>query len=191
MISNRFALTLAAGVAAFSVQAQGTISATATLTETGVSGSEYEYSLALLNTGTVSINAFWYGWVQDSFDLPGAPTSIGAPAGWSGAADGHSIQFGNSTGSAIAPEQTGTFLFESTFGPSAMTSGITDNAPTGDSVAYATVTAMNEFEQSVPGVASGPFVPTLSTVPEPSTLGLFAIGLLATGWRKWRRRSGD
>jgi hypothetical protein len=190
IILSRFALAVAAGMAAGSLQAQGTLTATATITETGMVGSEYEYSLALDNTGNTPINAFWYGWIQGSFDLPSTPTSITAPSGWSSSTSfPDSVQFANNTGSAIAPGGFVTFTFESTSSPTAMTTGTTDGAPTGDSIAYATLAAMASFDQSDPGVASGPFVPTLVTVPEPSTLALLTAGL--TGLCIWqaRRRS--
>jgi hypothetical protein len=172
-------------------RAQGTLSATATLTETGTAGGEYEYSLTLDNTGSVPINAFWYGWVQGSFDLPSTPTSITAPSGWSSSTSfADSVVFENNSGSAVAAGGTGTFTFESTFGPSAMTSGTTDGAPTGDSVVYASASGPGTFGENDPGVASGPFQPTATAVPEPSTFGLVATGL--TGMSFWlaRRRSG-
>ena len=52
-----FVFTVAAGLAAGSLHAQGTLTCTATLTEVGMVGSEYEYSLALDNTGSNPINA--------------------------------------------------------------------------------------------------------------------------------------
>jgi hypothetical protein len=162
-----FALTFAAGLAACRLQAQGTLSAAATITETGMVGNAYEYSLTLTNTGSNPINAFWYGWTIGSFNLPSVPTSIVPPTGWTATTSSDSVQFGNSTGSAIAPGSTGTFTFESTSSPSAMTTGTHEGDPTGQSVAYATVTAMRDFEQSVAGVASGPFTPTLGTAPPP------------------------
>jgi hypothetical protein len=174
-----------------SIRAQGTLSATAALTETGTSGSEFEYSLTLDNTGNVAINAFWYGWVQGSFDLPSTPTSITAPTGWSSSTSfADSVVFENNSGSAVAPGQIGTFNFESTFGPTAMTSGTTDNAPTGDSVVYASSSGPSSFGENDPGVASGPFQPSLTAVPEPSAFGLLATGL--TGMSLWmaKRRSG-
>jgi hypothetical protein len=171
-------------------RAQGTLSATATVTETGTSGSEYDYTLTLDNTGGNAINAFWYGWTQGSFNLPGAPTSLAGPTGWTASADGNSVQFGNSTGTAIPAGETGTFTFQSTFDPAAMTSGTHDGDPTGDSVAYATVAAMDSFDESDPGVASGPFVPTLNPVPEPGTFGLLATGLSGMSFWLARRRAG-
>jgi hypothetical protein len=156
-----FALTVAAGLAACHLQAQGTLSAAATIVETGTSGSAFEYSLTLTNTGSNPINAFWYGWTINSFNLPSVPTSIAGPTGWSGAAVGNSIQYQNNTGSAIAPGGTGTFTFKSTSSLTAMTTGIHQGDPTGESVAYATVSAMIACDQSDPGIASNPFTPTL------------------------------
>jgi PEP-CTERM motif len=188
IIANRFVLTVAAGLAACNLQAQS-ISASATLTETGTSGSEFEYSLVLDNTGATPINAFWYGWVQGSFDLPSTPTSITEPAGWTSSTSfADSVQFGNNTGSAIGVGQTGTFTFDSTSSLSAMTSGTTDGAATGSSVVYDNVSSMTGFGENNPPSSSGPFVPT--AVPEPSSLSLLALGsfgFLGAGWRKLRR----
>ena len=170
-----------------SSRAQGTLSATATITETGQVGSEYEYSLTLDNTGSNPINALWYGWIQGHFDLPSSPTSIGEPAGWTGTADGNSIKFGNSSGSAIAPGGFGTFTFDSTSDFAAMTTGTTGGTATGNSVAYAAVSYMSSFDQSDPGKASNPFVPT--AVPEPSTLGLMLTGLAGIWFWLVRRRA--
>jgi hypothetical protein len=183
------AYAAAAGLVASNLHAQGTISATATLTETGTVGSEFEYSLSLDNTGSVPINAFWYGWIQFAFDLPTIPTSVTAPSGWAGTVQGKSIQFANNSGSAIAPGAFGTFTFESTSTPTAMTTGSNGGAPTGDSVAYATVAAMQSSDQSDPGIATGPFQPTLTTVPEPSTFGLLATGLGGVSAWMARRRT--
>jgi hypothetical protein len=184
----RFAVVATAGLAAGSLHAQ-TISASATLTETGTSGSEFDYTLTLDNTGTVPINSLWYGWVPGSFDLPSSPTSITALSGWSGDADGNSIQFENGTGSAIAPGTFGSFTFETTFGPAAMTSGMNDGKPTGSSVAYASPTGPATFGENQPGVSSGPIVPTLQSVPEPSTFGLLATGLTGMSFWMAKRRS--
>jgi hypothetical protein len=162
-----FVLALAAGLVTGRLQAQGTLSATATITQTGKSGSKFKYSLTLTNTGSNPINAFWYGWTLGSFNLPSIPTSIAGPAGWSGATFGASIQYQNNTGSAIAPTSSGTFTFESTSTLTAMTTGIRQGDPTGESVAYATVNAMNLCDQSDPGIASDPFTPTAQAIQSP------------------------
>jgi hypothetical protein len=147
---------------------QGSLSAQATLTETGRSGNEYNYTLILTNTGSNPINAFWYGWIVETFDLPSVPTNIKAPTGWTSATSSQSIRFGNSTGSAIPSGGIGIFTFESTNDPTAMTSGTNGGTATGNSVAYATVNAMGLRDQSDPGIASDPFIPTLQAVPVPA-----------------------
>jgi hypothetical protein len=184
-----FAVAVAASVAAGNLRAQGTLTATATITEIGMVGSEYEYELALDNTGSNPINALWYGWTPGRFDLPSVPTSITGPSGWGASTVSDSVQFANNSGSAIAPGAIGMFAFESTSSPTALTSGTTDGDPTGESVAYGTVASMNEGQESVAGVASGPFTPTLATVPEPSTLVLMVTGLAGTSAWLTRRRS--
>jgi hypothetical protein len=175
-----FALTIAAALAACRLQAQGTLSATATIIETGKSASDFEYSLTLTNTGSNPINAFWYGWTVGSFNLPTVPSGIAGPTGWSGSAVGNSIQYQNNTGSAIAPGGTGIFTFKCTSTLTAMTTGIHQGDPTGESVAYATVSAMNACDQSDPGIASNPFTPTL---PLPSLQAPSVVaGSLQLAW---------
>jgi hypothetical protein len=189
IISSQFVLIVAAGLAACSLQAQGTISALATITETGTSGSEFEYSLSLENTGSTPIGAFWYGWTLGHFNLPSTPTSIIGPGGWTVSPEGNSVQFGDGTGSTIPSGGFGTFTFDSTASPSALTSGMNDGDFTGDSVVFSAPSFMSEGDQSDPPHASDPFVPTLQAVPEPSTFGLMLTGL--TGMSFWlaRRRS--
>jgi PEP-CTERM motif len=185
----RIAVAGAAGLVATNLYAQGTISATGTLTETGQVGGEFEYSLSLDNTGTVPIEAFWYGWIQGSFNLPTPPSSITAPTGWTSTPDNvgsanNSVQFSFGTGSAIAPGTTGIFTFDSTSSPSALTT-----APAGESVAYSAPSFMSSFDQSDPGHATGPIQVTLSSVPEPSAIGLLGMGLTAVSFWRARRRS--
>ena len=175
------ALVFVTGLAACSLRAQGTDSATATITETGEVGSDFEYSLALDNTGTDPINAFWYGWTVGSFNLPSAPLMPAGPAGWSATVSGDSIQYQNPSGSAIAPGSIGLFTFESTSTLSQLTTGMHSGDPTGESVAYSGTTV--QFNQGVAGVSSVPFVPM--AVPEPSTVALMATGLLAVSFRKF------
>ncbi len=165
------ALNIAAGLAACHLQAQGTLTATASLLKQARQAARYIYSLTLTNTGSNPINAFWYGWTVGSFNLPSDPTSPAGPSGWTASVLGASIQFGNSSGSAIAPGGTATFTFECTNTPTQMTTGTHQGDPTGESVAYATVASMNAGQQSVPGVASGPFTPTLN----PGTVSAAAI----------------
>jgi len=182
LISLRFALLLAAGGAALSVQATGTISASATLSDVLV-GSTYDYTLTLDNTGTIPIESFWYGWTTSGNNLPSSPFSAGNSLGWVNTLDGTSIEYKGSSGNALAPANSATFTFDSTSTPAQMTNGTA-----GESVAYA---GAIDFTQDQPGDSSAVFAPTLTAVPEPSTVSLLAIGLVGwsvAGCRKLRQR---
>ena len=178
-ISIRFALALAAGLAAFSVQATGTISASATLSDVQA-GSVYDYTLTLQNTGTIPIQSLWYGWTTSGNNLPSSPTSAGNSLGWVNTLSGASIKYVGNAGNALAPNNSATFTFVSSSTPAQMIAG-----SAGQSVAYA---GGIDFTQNSPGDSSAVFAPALTAVPEPSTLSLLAIGLAgwsAAGWRKF------
>jgi hypothetical protein len=179
LIATRFVLAVAASLAASTLSSQAQ-SATATISGNLV-GSTYDYTLTLNNTGATSLNSFWYGWIQFLNDLPSVPSNPANTLGWGNSVSGNSIMWINSTGTALAPSQSGTFTFESTSTPAEMTAGIA-----GESVAYV---GGITFSQGVPGDSTGIITPTLVAVPEPSTLSLLiagSLGLLATGWRKLR-----
>jgi hypothetical protein len=91
--------------------------------------------------------------------------------------DANSIQYHNTTGTALAPGQSATFTFVDASSPTAITSGIS-----GESVAY---TGTIDASQSSPGDSTGIITPVL-IVPEPSTWGLLATGLAVAGF-KFRR----
>jgi hypothetical protein len=159
-------LALAAGLAASatSAHAQG-----ATATISGVqSGANYDYTIILKNTGTDSLNSFWYGWIQFENDLPSDPSSAANTLGWANTLDGNSIQWQNSTGTALAPGQSATFTFVDSSTPAAITT-----APSGESVAYV---GTIDFSQGVAGDSTGIFSPVLTASPEPSSAGLLAAG---------------
>src|SRR5579862_7774149 len=69
--------------------------ATATISNTGMDGSLYDYTVTLHNTGSTSLNSFWYGWIQFVFDLPSAPSSAGNSLGWNNNLVGNSIEYVN------------------------------------------------------------------------------------------------
>ena len=133
-------------------------------------GGTYDYTITLQNTGAFNLNSFWYGWIQFLNDLPSVPTNPGNLLGWANTVSGNSIMWANSTGTALAPGQSGIFTFESTSTPAEMTAGIA-----GESVAYV---GGIDFSQGVPGDSTGIFAPTLVAAPEPSSLGLLLAGLL-------------
>jgi hypothetical protein len=182
LISIRFALALAAGLAASSLQAQPTITASATLSDVQV-GSTFDYTMTLHNTGTMPIESLWYGWTLSGPNLPSNPSNAGNSLGWVNSLDGNSIQWTGSSVTALTAGNSATFTFDSTSTPAQMTAGAA-----GESVAYF---GGIDGSQNTPGDSSPVFAPTLTTVPEPSTSALLAIGLagwMATGWRKLRRK---
>jgi hypothetical protein len=183
LTSIRLALAVAAGLAASTVSshAQG---ATATISGVAAGGGIFDYTITLLNTGSDSLNSFWYGWTTSGNNLPTGseePTTAGNSLGWANDLDNNSIKWINSSGTALAPDDSGTFTFASTATPTTITT-----SPSGESVAY--VNGIT-FTQNNPGDSTPVFSPTLVAAPEPSSVGLFivgSLGLLASGWRKLR-----
>jgi hypothetical protein len=99
--------------------------------------------------------------------------------GWANNLDGKSIEYVNSTGSALTPGETATFTFVSPDSPTAITSGIS-----GESVAYV---GGIDLSQNSSGDSTGIYSPTL--VPEPSVMGLLSAGMFAVVgvWRRTRK----
>jgi hypothetical protein len=177
--SIRITLIAVAGLLASAVSshAQGAI---ATISGVPVSGG-FNYTILLQNTGSTDLNSFWYGWTIGNFNLPSTPSGPTNSLGWNNTVFSTSIEWVNSSGTALAPGNTGTFFFFSTSTPTAMTT-----APHGESVAY--VNGI-DFSQGSPGSSTPVFSPTLVTAPEPSSAALLAVGalgMLASGWRKLR-----
>jgi hypothetical protein len=182
LTANRFALALsvAAVLAASAVSSQAQ-SATATISGVAA-GSDFDYTLTLKNTGTQSLNEFWYGWTGAGNNLPSDPISAANSLGWDNDLDRNSIQWVDNYGTSLNPGQSATFTFVSTSPLSAMT-----QPPAGGSVAYV---CGIDFSQGVPGDSTAPFTPTIVTAPEPSTIGLAAAGslILAAGLEIGRAR---
>ena len=177
--SIHFTLLVVAGLLASAVSshAQGAV---ATISGVPVSGG-FDYTILLTDAGSTPLNSFWYGWTIGNFNLPSTPSSPANTLGWGSIVNGHSIEWVNSSGTALTPGNTGTFAFFSSSTPTAMTT-----SPAGQSVAY--VNGI-DFSQGLPGSSTPVFSPALVPAPEPSTVALFAVGalgLLTSGWRKLR-----
>jgi hypothetical protein len=173
LISIRFALAVAAGLAVTTVSSHAQ-SATATISGVAAGGGIFDYTITLKNTGTTSLDSFWYAWTLSGNNLSTAITSPGSSLGWTDTAiEGNtSISWEGNSGNELAEGQSATFTFDSTETPSAITT-----SPSGESVAYVSGTGPDTFEQNDPGVASPVFSPILVAVPEPSSPGLLMAGL--------------
>ena len=175
LFSTKLSLTLLIALGTASVAlAQGEA---ASGTVSGVqNGSLYDYTVTLNNTsGSISIGSFWYSWtpsIPPFFYLPSTPSSAGAPAGWSATIAGNSIQY-SSSGTPLAPGQSIQFTYAASFTPAQLTG----NA--GLSFVYT---------GAIEGDAGAEV--NIQTVPEPSSLGLLAtglVGLVFVGGRKLRK----
>jgi hypothetical protein len=154
-------LSLAAG-SAVSAYAQGEL-ASGTLIPSGSGPYAYNLTFSDAAGATSPIGSVWYAWIPGFFYLPGTPTSASAPAGWTAAVFGNSVQFvASSPADYIQPGQTlSGFSYQATFSPAQLAA-----APnSGVSVAY----SAGLFSD-----AGDTF--TVVTVPEPSALLLFACG---------------
>ena len=137
-------------------------SATATLSWTAA-GSSYHYTVTLHNTGSKSLNSFWYGWTTGGDNLASAPSSAANSVGWGNTVSGNSIKWVNQSysyygstyyyGTSLAPGASATFTFDSTSSPSEITT-----PPSGESVAY--VTGIDS-SQGKAGDSTAEFSPTL------------------------------
>jgi len=178
-------LVAVAGLAASTASSQAQ-SASATLSDTAVAGG-FDYTITLKNTGSSSLEGFWYGWTDFGNNLPSNPTTAGSSLGWvANFFGGNSIQWQGAAGTALAAGNSATFTFFDTSTPTAITTTPSGSAISGQSVAY-TGTIM--FNEATSGVSTPVFSPVLVASPEPSSialLGLGSLGFLAAGWRKLR-----
>ena len=175
LISTRLALAVAAGLAASTVSSHAQ-NATATISGVAAGGGVFDYTITLQNTGTTSLDSFWYAWTLSGNNLSTGITTPGSSLGWVDTAlEGNtSISWEGNSGNTLAVGQSATFTFDSTETPSAITT-----SPSGESVAYVSGTGPDTFGQNSPGSASPVFSPTLVAAPEPSSLGLLLTGLSA------------
>jgi hypothetical protein len=137
------------------------------------SGSSYNYTITLQNTGTNALNSFWYGWTTSGDNLASDPSSAANSLGWANEVSGNSIKWTNSSGTALAPGASTTFTFVSSSSPSALTA-----SPSGESVAY--VGAI-DFSESKAGDSTAAFSPTLVSAPLPVPTVTATISGVAAG----------
>ncbi len=158
-------------------------------------GSDYDYTITLTNssTSTDSAGTFWFAWVPGKDFLPTNPIAgdFISPTGWTekvthgGSTDGYAIQWVSaSTASDLAPGNSLTFGFTSADTPAQLAA---------DSPFYPTFPVTTAFVyQGAPFVGdSDQLVAAVASVPEPSTLVVGSVALIAgiayAGVRRLRR----
>lgn len=168
-------------LAFFSVQSvslfAGTLSASATFTDSQVSPGVYQYVLTLNNIGTTNIGTFWFSWVPGTGFMTVTPTNVQSPSGWTATITngGEAIQWIDASGLAQGGSVSG-FEFESTLTPAQLEGASSIPA---DPVATAFVYIGAPFAD-----AGFQFVatPAPARTPEPGTLLLTAIGIGLAGF---------
>jgi hypothetical protein len=183
ILSASALLAILSATAITAQAANGTISASGTFTFANDPVSGFDYTVTVLNSAssTASIGSFWFGWTFSGDFLPSDPTAEAGPTGWTATVapenSKFSIQYVLSTGTAIAPGGSGIFTFTSADSPTVLTG--TDSSPSGPTASSFVFNA---------GLFSSPSEQiTITEAPEPSSLGLIALGGLGfagLGWRK-------
>jgi hypothetical protein len=177
---NRVLLSsLTVGIAG-SALAQTT--ASAIITETGLSGGVYSYDIDLQNTGSTGIETFWFSWVPGSNLMPDMPTNISAPSDWTDVVTpggGYAIQFKTSGGLAAGNSLDG-FQFSSVDSPTVL-QGTSQGLPILTSYVYSGQPFSGTFDQ---------FVVQFNSAPEPSTwLAFGGMSLVLLRARRRRKTS--
>jgi len=161
----------------------GTLSATATFTDTPESPGVYDYDLTLNNTGTTDIGTFWFAWIPGDNFMTVAPTDVQSPAGWTAnVIPGFSIQWLDSGSLGQGTSQSG-FEFESTLTPAQLEG---PSIIPSDPVATFFVYIGMPFND--PGFQLVATPPQTTVTPEPGTIVLTALGIALAGFR-FRRYS--
>ena len=185
----RLALALTAGLAVSAVNSQAQVNASAQITYSSLGGGVYDYTLTLNNTGSSSLETFWFAWEPYyGYDFMTAmPTSIVNPSGWTDSVSSYynyyygydyGIEFSTST-SPLAAGHTITFSYDSTMTP-------TDMGGFSSTYGYDVGTSYLSTGPNFSGTQGGPIV--AQVVPEPSSLALLALGSFGLWVVRGRKR---
>jgi len=159
--------------------AYGQVSATATMTAVQ-DGANYDYTVTLHNAGSSNIETFWFAWLPGYDFLTSYPAVTKTPTNWttfieSGYYGGYSIEFYDTgSSSPLSPGQSSSaFQFTSADSPAVLAA----NDPI---FGYYATTFSYVYQGAAQASAFGTIgsIP-VTPVPEPSSIGLAVIGLIA------------
>jgi hypothetical protein len=167
------------------------LAASATVTESQINPTTFQYDLTLNNLGTTTIGTFWFGWVPGEDFMPVSPSGVSSPTSWNdvvthgGASDGYAIQWtASSVGAELAAGKSlSGFAFDSTATP-AQLAGLSPFYPTMQVETSFVYTGAPFSDPGFEFVAANP----VQAVPEPSTFGFAAAGAGLLFLISWRRK---
>src|SRR5690349_17217073 len=144
-------------------QARGALSAAAVSSSRQQDFYTYHYSITLRDTGTTPIGTFWYAWTPGQDYLPGMPSNVFSPAGWSSyleaGYDGYSIEW-----SANSPMSSGQSLSGFDFEIDAPPLYINGNSPSFPGIPVGT-----SYVYSGSAFSDGGFSFRVAPLPEPAS----------------------
>jgi hypothetical protein len=102
LLPIRLALVVATALAASAATSHAQ-SATATISGVAGGGGSFDYTITLQNTGTTSLDSFWYAWTQSGNNLSAPISSPGSSLGWNDTAltGSTSISWEGNAGNAL------------------------------------------------------------------------------------------
>jgi hypothetical protein len=180
---RRFGIAALGLILAAASGASAAETASAVISQTGTTGSDFDYSIVLHNNSTdgSAIGTFWYAWVPGEDFMKSNPVSETNPSGWTAnitSSAGYAIQWVAGAGSTIPAGGSATFSFVSPDDFATMTGNspyYTPATPVGTSFVY----------------KGGPFsdggFQFVVAAPEPASVGM--LGALAMFALKRGRRA--
>jgi hypothetical protein len=160
--------------------AQGSVSATGSVTAVPDGPNNFLYTVTLNNTGTTNIDTLWFGWLPDNYDfLTSVPTPTKTPANWASYVEsgyyGSSIEFYDTGSSPIGMGQSSSsFQFTSPDSPDVI-GGDNELFPFPETYSYVYSSPPAGPGQD-PDSASSVIFSMPVAAPEPTGLAVIAIG---------------
>lgn len=148
------------------------ILATGQISNTSLGGGLFDYTITVKNTGSTNIETFWFAWIPGAGFMSASPSNVTSPTNWSDILtnSNEAIQWTTTT-NPLTPGSSLDFSFESSETPSQMAGFAAPpfaSTPVTTSFVYIGAPLADPGDQFV-----------VESAPEPSALGLLALGALA------------